>query len=281
MDGNHTSPLKRPAADPLDKLEKGGGAVWAQRRGQGPHLELKYARRQGANAVLEGTIHAETLFPDGAVDAADAVRLSDLAIDDLGLLGWKPDSSGIIKRTWVLRSDLDRSELRRTVEQSIALLARLHGAEPAAYRLVYRPAGQEDAGYAQVGCVFAVPSILIGTLIGGLLTVARGEALPLIETAIFAAVVGMGLWFGVFGDLAPRVLALVPAARAGAGETAVLLSLLIPGLITFATWLLLPVIGLRDGDQLLGISLLIFVAVAILPWPFMFLAMWRRSRRKD
>ena len=39
MGGNHTSHLKRPAADPLAKLEKGGGAVWAQRRGQShPHL---------------------------------------------------------------------------------------------------------------------------------------------------------------------------------------------------------------------------------------------------
>ena len=88
------------------------------------------------------------------------------------------NSSGIIKRTWVLRSDLDRSELRRTVEQSIAVLARLHGAGPTAYRLIYRPAGQEDAGYAQGGCVFSVPSILIGTLIGGLLVWNSREMSP-------------------------------------------------------------------------------------------------------
>ena len=161
------------------------------------------------------------------------------------------------------------------------MLARLHGAEPTAYRLVYRPPGQEDAGYAQGGCVFSVPSVLIGTLIGGLVTVARGEELPLIEAAIFAAVVGFSLGFVVFGDLAPRVLALVPATRAGAANTTMLLQLLMPGLITFATWLLLPVIGLRDGDQLLGISVVIFVAIAILPMPFIFLAIWRRTRRKD
>ena len=107
------------------------------------------------------------------------------------------------------------------------------------------------------------------------MTVARGEELPLIEAAIFAAVVGISLGFVVFVILAPRLLALVPATRAGAAETAVWLTLLIPGLITFATWLLLPVIGLRDGDQLLGISVVIFVAVAILPMPFMFLAIWR------
>ena len=280
MDGNPTPHPKRRAADPIAKLEKSGGAVWACRPGRGRLLELKYARRQGANAVLEGTIHTESLFPDGAVDAADAKRLSDLAVDDLRLIGWKPDASGIIKRTWVLRSDLDRSELRRTVDQSIALLARLHGAEPTAYRLVYRPPGEEDAGYAQVGCVFAVPSALIGTLIGGLVTVARGDALPLIEAAIFAAVVGFSLGFLVFGELAPRVLALVPATRAGAANTTMVLQLLIPGLISFATWLLLPVVGLQDGDQLLGISVVIAVAVVVLPVPGMLLAFWR-TRRKD
>ena len=136
MSGNPTPDPKRSAADPLAKLEKGGGAVWAH-SGQGPQLELKYSRRQGADAVLEGTIHPEALVPGGAVDAAHAVRLSNLAIDDLRLIGWKPDSSGILKRTWVLRSDLDRSEVRRTVDQSIAVQARLHRAEPTPYRLVW------------------------------------------------------------------------------------------------------------------------------------------------
>ena len=111
------------------------------------------------------------------------------------------------------------------------------------------------------------------------MTAARGEALPLIEAAIFAAVVGISLGL-VFGILAPSLLALVPATRAGAAETAVRLTLLIPGLIAFATWLLLPVIGLQDGDQLLVISVVIFLAVAILPMPFMFVAIWR-TRGKD
>jgi hypothetical protein len=271
MDGNPTPHPKRPAADPIAKLEKSGGAVWAHRRGQGPLFELKYARRHGRDVVIEGTIHAEALGPEGAVDAADAERLFALAIDDLRLIGWKPDSSGIIKRTWILRSDLDRSSLRRTIEQSIALLAPLHGAEPTAYRLVYRPPGEEDAGYAQIGCVLAVPSILIGDLIGGLLTVARGEALPLIEAGIFAAVVGSSLGFVALGTLAPRVLAFVPVARARAAETGMSLQLLIPGLVAAATWVLLPVIGLRDGDELLWISAGIFVAAVVLPVPLMLL----------
>ena len=92
------------------------------------------------------------------------MRLSDLAVDDLRLFGWKPNSSGIIKCTWVLRSDLDRSEVARTVDQSIAVLARLHGAEPTAYRLVYRSPGEEGR---EQGCLFAVPSILIGTSSAG------------------------------------------------------------------------------------------------------------------
>ena len=72
----------------------------------------------------------------------------------------------------------------------------------------------------------------------------------------------------------------MPAARAGAGDTAGLLTfLLTPGLVAFATWLLLPVIGLRDGDQLLGISVVIVVAITILPL-LMLLAMWL-PRRKD
>jgi len=271
MDGNPTPHPKRPAPDPIAKLEKSGGAVWALRRGQGSLFELKYARRHGADVVIEGTIHAEALVPEGAVDAADAERLFAVAVDDLRLVGWKPDSSGIIKRTWILRSDLDRSELRRTVEQSIALLAPLHAAEPTAYRLVYRPSGEEDAGYAQVGCILAVPSVLIGDLIGGLLTVGRDEALPLIEGAIFVAVVGFSLGFVVFGTLAPRVLALLPATRARAAETAMSLQVVIPGLVSCATWLLLPVIGLRDGDQLLEISVGIVVAAVVLPVPLMVL----------
>ena len=208
------------------------------------------------------------------------MRLSDLAVDDLRLFGWKPDSSGIIKCTWVLRSDLDRSEVATTVDQSIAVLARLHGAEPTAYRLVYRSPGDEVAEASQAGCFFAAMSALVGTFIGGRLMVARGEELPPTEAAIFAAVVGFSLGFLVFGIFAPRVLALVPAARAGAGDTAGLLTfLLTPGLVAFATWLLLPVIGLRDGDQLLGISVVIVVAITILPL-LMLLAMWL-PRRKD
>jgi len=283
MDGNPTPHPKRPAADPIAKLEKSGGAVWAFRRGQGSLFELKYARRHGADVVIEGTIHAEALGPEGAVDAADAERLFALAVDDLTLIGWKPDSSGILKRSWILRSDLDRSELRRTVEQSIALLAPLHGAEPTAYRLVYRPPGEEDAGYAQIGCVLALPSVLIGDLIGGLLTVAKDEALPLIEAAIFAAVVGFSLGFVVSGTLAPRVLALVPATRARAAETGMSLQLLIPGLVTTATWLLLPLTGPRDGDQLLRISAGVFVAAVVLPVPLMLLdrAIRGGTHRKD
>jgi hypothetical protein len=160
MDGNHTSHPKRRAADLIAKLEKGGGGLGPQAR-PGPHLELKYARRQGADAVLEGTIHAEALVADGAVDAAEAMRLMDLAVDDLRLFGWQPDSSGIIKCTWVLRSDLDRSEVARTVDQSIAVLARLDGAEPTAYRLVYRPPGEEDPGDAQAGCAFSAVSVIM------------------------------------------------------------------------------------------------------------------------
>ena len=279
MDGNHTSPLKRPAADPLAKLEKGGGAVWAQRRWQGPDLVVKYARRQGGNAVLEGTIPAEALVADGA-GAADAVRLSDLAVDDLRLFGWKPDPAGIIKCTWVLRSDLDRPEIARTVDQSIAVLARLHGAEPTAYRLVYRSPGDEVGEAAQAGCFVAVPSALVGAFIGGRLMDARGEELPPTEAAIFATVVGFILGFLVVAVFAPRVLALVPAIRAGAGEMATWLYFLIPGLVAFATSLLLPVIGLRDRDQLLGISVVIVVAITILPLPFMFLPIWRAYRKE-
>ena len=80
------------------------------------------------------------------------------------------------------------------------------------------------------------------------MTDARGEELPLIEAAIFSAVVGVSLGL-VFIILAPGVLALVPATRAGAAETAMFIYLLVPGLISFATWLLLPLIGCRTGTS--------------------------------
>jgi hypothetical protein len=278
MHGNITPDVKRPGPDPISKLEKGGGAVWASRPGEDPILDLRYAPRDGADVVIEGTIRADALGSQGAVDHADAERLFAVAVDDLRLIGWKPDSSGIFKRTWIVRSDLDRSGLRRTVAQTIAVLARLREAEPSAYRLLYRPPGDEDAGYAQVGCVLAVPSVVIGDVVGGFLTVARDVPLPRIETAVLSAVVGFGLGFVVFGTLAPRALAAVPATRAGAAETAMSLQILIPGLVACATWLLLPVIGLRDGDLLLGISVGIVAAAVILPVPVMLLTRAIRGR---
>ena len=81
------------------------------------------------------------------------------------------------------------------MDQSIAVLARLHGAEPTAYRLVYRSPGDEVAEASQAGCFFAAMSALVGTFIGGRLMVARGEELPPTEAAIFAAVVGFSLGF--------------------------------------------------------------------------------------
>jgi hypothetical protein len=252
MDGSPIPHLKRSASDPIAKLERGGGAVWARRPGQEPLFTLSYAPRHGADVVIVGTMD----------------RIFALPLADLRLIGWKPDASGFIRQTWILRSDLDRSELRRTVEQTIALLAPMNGAEPSAYRLDYRPPGQEDPGDTEIGCLLAIPSILIGDLIGGLMTVARGEALPLIEAAIFAAVVGASLGYLALGTLVPRVLALVPATRTAAAETVMSLQLLIQGLVAAATWLLLPVIGLRDGDQLLlisaGIGVAVFVVLPVL-----------------
>ena len=224
MDGNHTSHPKRPAADPIAKLEKGGGAVWAHRRGQGPHLELKYARRQGADAVLEGTIHAAALVPYGAgmrrMRCGSLISRSTTSGCSAGsqIPPGSSSAPGSFARIWTARSSQGPSTSpsrcwHGCTEPSRPPIGwstvRLERKTPAPRRAAFSPC----------------PRSSLGSLIGGLLTVARGEALPLIEAAIFAAVVGMSLGFLVFGVLAPRVLALVPATRAGAAETAMRLQL--------------------------------------------------------
>ena len=277
MDGLPTPHTKRRARDPIATLERSGGAVWAFRRGRGSLLDLTYARRHGTDVAIEGTVRAESLAASTAVDAADAERLRGLLVDRLASIGWKTGSSGVLTRSWIIRSDLDRADLRRAVEQTIAVLAPVQGAEPSEYRLVYRPPGEEDAGNAQVGCVLAGPSVLIGDLLGGLVTVARDQSLPLLEVGIASSVVGFGLGFVVLGSLAPRVLALVPRWRATAAERALGLQVLLPGLVAFMTWLVLPVIGLRDGAALLTISAVIVVAGVVLPVPLMLLGLLPRG----
>ena len=282
MDGNHTSHPKRRAADPLAKLEKGGGAVWVHRRARAANLELKYARKQGADAVLEGTIHPEALVPGGAVDAADAVRLSE---------------------SRDRRPQVDRLETRSLRKHQAHLGPSLGSGSlggPKDGRPVHRGAGTAARNRADpisaglpspwTGGCWVRPGRL--RLLGALgphwdpHRRARDGCQGRGPTADRNSHLRRGR------RLQPRVCGLRrsspraswPWCRPPAPRQRIrrcCFNLLVPGLISFATWLLLPVIGLRDGDQLLGISIVIFVAIAILPLPFIFLAICRRSRRKD
>jgi hypothetical protein len=244
--------------DALQQLERGGGGVEAVKKRGGETrvhlLDLRHdGMRSGSSQILGFLSPEGTLVQDRAVPE-----------DDLTRLGWRyAERAARWERRWTLRSDLDRSDLRRTVEATVALLAALREEDATAYRLIYRPPGEEDAGFAQIGCLLAFASVVVGDILGIGVTLVGKQPLPLIEMSIFAAIVGLIVGFVVVGTVLPRLLAMTPRLRARAAEADMGLMLVVPGLLVLSTWLLAPRFGRLDGDQLLLLSAVLFFAVVI------------------
>ena len=233
----------------LESLEKRGGAVWAMKRGAGSLITLTYAGRRHGGVVVRGQI---------SPDMHRGELVADFPDEELISLGWKD-----WKREWVLRTDMDRAGLLRMVEESIALLAPAWGNLASDYRLVNRPAGEEDAGYAQFGCLFATISAPVGAAVGAVVAIVGNSPLPVVEVGIFAASVGLVIGFFVLGSVLDRVLALVPPIRARAAELGMGLMLLVPGLVALLTWLIVAIVGPDDPTQLLWLSGGVIVAMFV------------------
>jgi hypothetical protein len=242
--------------NPLQRLERGGGAVWAFKEGAGSLFALQHVGVRKGSAEIRGHIHPESLvFEDRPVP-----------VDELARLGWRYVEGEGWERRWVLRSDLDRADLQRDANATIALLAALQDTDPGSFALVYRPPGEEDAGFAQVGCLLAAVSVVVGEVLGMIVTVARSEPIPLLEVAVFAATVGFLVGFLALGVVVPRALAVSAALRGRAADVTVGLTLVIPGGIVLSVWLLAPRFAPIDGDLLLIVAGALIVAVLI--WGF-------------
>lgn len=257
MDGRSTSGRKaRGRRDAFRQLERDGGAVRAFKEGTGSLFELRHVGVREGHAEIRGHIDAEgVLFEDRPVP-----------VDELTRLGWRYHKRDGWERRWVLRSDLDRTDLESAAHATVAILAALHDQDTGSYAFVYRPPGEEDAGYAQVGCLFAAVSAFVGDILGLIVTAVRNEPVPLIEMSVFAGSVGFLAGFLAFGIAFPRLLAIIGAFRGRAADTTTWLMVVVPGLIVLSIWLLAPRFGPLNGDQLLGVAAALFVAVLV--WGF-------------
>ena len=235
MDGCRTSPLKRPAADPLAELGKGRRAVWARRRWQGPDLELKSARRQGANAVVEGTSTQRPSLRTGQwtrrMRCGSLISRSTTSACSAGsqIPPGSSSAPGSFARIWTARRSHGPSTSPSRCSHGCAEPSR----PPTGWSTVRLGDGVAEARPGEAACrgAFGPRWGLNRPTPHG----CQGRGAPQTEAAIFATVVGFILGFLVVENFAPRVLALVPAIRAGAGETAMWLCFLIPGLVAFAT----------------------------------------------
>lgn len=262
--------------DPFLKIEQRGGIVRAFRAGKGSLFELRHVGVRKGSAEILGHIPPEgVLFEDRPVP-----------IDELKSLGWRYVEPGGWERRWVLRSDLDRTDLRRAVEATVVLLAALHDEDAGSYVLQYRPPGEEDAGSAEIGCLFAAVSAFVGDIVGLIVTVVRNEPFPLIEMIVFAGTIGFLAGFVGFGTAFPRLLSISPAFRGREEAITTDLELVVPGVVVLLIWLLAPSFGPLDGGLLLAIAGAVLFAVIV--WGFiplvgmllgMLLGRGRRMRR--
>jgi hypothetical protein len=263
------SPSATKTADSGDDvfraLEERGGAVWAFKTGRGSILDLTYAGNREGAAVISGRV-----WPEVWADHFDPGREGLLlpSGDEMLSLGWEQSASGGLERTWVVRTRLDRSNLRRDVDHAVAVLAGARGETPDDYALIHRPPGETDAGYAQFGCLFALLSTVVGDAIGAIKALLGGEPVPLVVSlAIFAAVIAMTVGFLAIEILLPRLIGRIPALRARAESIGFTAMLSVPAVTAIAVWLFAPTFGARDPDALLGASVVVFIAVLV--WSFL------------
>jgi hypothetical protein len=272
MDGRSNSKRKAGGRqDPFHQLERGGGAVLAFKEGAGSLFELRHVGVREGNAEILGHMYPEgVLFEDRPVP-----------VDELTRLGWRYLEPRGWERRWALRSDLDRTEMRRVVHATVALLAALHDQDARAYDLLYRPSGEEDAGSGQLGCFFAAVSSFVGDVLGLIVTAVRNEPIPLLAMSFFAGTVGFVAGFLAFGIAFPRLLAISTAFRGRAADITTGLMLVIPGVIVLSVWLLAPRFGPLNGDQLLAFTGALIVAVFVSGFiPFIAVLVRGQRRRR-
>lgn len=222
------------------------------------------------NAEILGRLHPEgVIFEDRPVP-----------MDDLRRLGWKYSQRRGWEQRWVLNSDLDRTDLRRVFDATAELLTALHNEDPGAYVAKYRPAGEEDAGDAQIGCLFAVASCVVGDVLGIVVTVLRHEPIPVVGMSVFAGTMGLLLGFVGFGSLAPRLLALSARLRGRAAEISTTLLLVIPGVVTLLIWLVAPAVGPLSDEQLLIVPGALIIGTFVLTFIFVPVLLFREARTK-
>ncbi len=142
-------------------------------------------------------------------------------------------------RRWVLRTDLDREALAHDME---AATTRASASAGGNYTLLHRDVLDADAGYAQVGCLLALVSVVVGLIVGLIVAwIATGE---ITLVAPIAGVV-IGFVVGFLGvEPVASVAVLVPYLRDRVVNLAYAWFLVVPAVITTITIVVASLIGL-------------------------------------
>jgi hypothetical protein len=194
------------------RLERRGGQVWVFRQGYGSAYSFLSTRADGVLAV--------------------AVRREG------GAVGRRPKDREV-------RTDADRTALARDME-AVRDAANAPLAEGVAHRyvLTHRDQLQADGGYAQVGCVLAIGSVLVGLIVGEIAVWLTTETLAG-WPAVWAVVVGFVIGFFGIEPIA-AVLVLFPPLRDRIEVIAYSWMGIVPGVVTaIATPILTTILDSR------------------------------------
>jgi hypothetical protein len=190
------------------RLERRGGQVWVFRRGYGSQVQFDCIDREDGDAVVVGK------SMPGAPHKYGPRRFLLHTQEDRQTLAGEMD-----RLQEVANADLERVEYR--------------------YELVHRDILDSDAGYAQVGCIVAVLSIVVGLVVGLL----GGWALSggINGTAlVIASIVGFVVGFlGV--EPVSSIAVNYPRLRDHITDLAIGWSIVVPGVITALTVIVLTV----------------------------------------
>ena len=183
----------------VERLERRGGEVWVFRTGYGAEVKFECIDREEGHAVVVG-------------------RSTPQAAERYG------------PRRIVLATQRDRDRLARDMDHALASAnAGLERVEHR-YQLEHRDAFDTDAGYAQVGCVVALLSAVVGVglgLLGGWLTTGA-LALP---GAIVGSIVGFVVGFMGVGPVLSIAIDR-PAFRDRITDIAMIWFIVVPAVLT-------------------------------------------------
>jgi len=129
--------------------------------------------------------------------------------------------------------------------------------------------------------VLSLITVPVGAVAGALVAFVENSPLPLSEVTILAASVGFVGLFYVFGDLAPGVLARIPAPRARAAELGTFGAVLFAGVVAFLTWPVVAIVGLHDPTQILWLAGGIVGVAVIGSFVLMAVQHWLSSSKRN